>query len=245
MTVNIPAMAAGATGPTAAGAGAAGAVAWLRTRRGQVFVGVPVAVALAVVIGVLALAPGGGSSPGKLTPTGRPTAAGSRAASAVRTGATPTPTPQPPIGDACLVGTWQSHGNQTTTQYDGSTVTVTGGSGNVDHITAAGTDTDVYGPDTLPFYGTYEGSSLKQDTLGEDILSVHANPRTHVVTLVDRGWTEGSTNNYVYQGSNVSGIFTKPSSTPYKQGYKCTATTLTYTSAGKVVEVETRTSAVP
>jgi hypothetical protein len=235
-------------GPSAGTPAATGAAAWLRTRRGQVFVAVPVAVALVVVIAVLALVPRG--SPPKPTVTG----AATRSPVAVRTPTKPTPTTTPtstptpkplPVGDACLVGTWQSHGIQEDTTFRGATVLMTGASGNVDHITAAGTDTDVYGPGTLPLYGTYEGSTLQQDWQGEDVLSMHGNPRTHVMTLVDHGWTAGSTNKYVYQGANVGGQFDKPDSTPSNGPYTCTATTLTTYYKGKPFEVETRLSTKP
>jgi hypothetical protein len=160
--------------------------------------------------------------------------------------ATPTPTPKPPpIGDACLVGTWRDRGYHTTTTYNGVTVPMNGGADNVDHITASGTDTDVYGPNALPFYGTYNGSTLEMALQGEEKFSLQANPRTHQITRVDHGWTVSSSARYVYQGSTNTGTFGKPNSKPVTIGYRCTDSTLTYILKGKVNDVETRVSDKP
>ena len=159
---------------------------------------------------------------------------------------TPKPTPKPPpVGDACLVGTWRDHGYHTTTKYLSVAVPVSGGSGNVDHITASGTDTDVYGPDALPFFGTYNGSTLEEALQGEDMISLHATPRTHRAIKVDHGWTVGSTTKYTYQGSTNTGYFNKPDTMPATYSYSCTATTLTWALKGKVTDVESRVSNKP
>jgi hypothetical protein len=162
----------------------------------------------------------------------------------VRASTTRTPKP-PPVGDACLVGTWRDHGYQTTTTDNGTVVQLTGRSGNVDHISAAGTDSDVYGPTSLPFYGAYNGSTLEEALQGEDIVSLHANPQKHQVTEVDHGWTVNSTSKYVYQGSTNTGTLNKPSGKPVVYGYRCTASTLTWLLKGKVNDVETRVSNKP
>jgi hypothetical protein len=143
------------------------------------------------------------------------------------------------------VGTWRDHGYHTTTTYNGATVQLTGGSGNVDHITASGTDTDVYGPDVLPFYGTYNGSTLEEALQGEDMFSLHANPRNHQITKVDHGWTVSSSAKYVYQGSTNTGTFGKPDNKPVTSGYRCTASTLSWITKGKVTDVESRVSNKP
>ena len=250
MTISSPAVPGGKTGPEGqrppVGTEAAvGAGAWWRTRRGQLLVGVPVVAALAAVIGFLALAPGG---PGH--PAAQGTPASSHASAALRASTTPKPTPTPapkppPIGDACLVGTWQDRGYHTTTTWDGTTVQMVGGAGNLDHITAAGTDTDVYGPNALPFYGTYGGSTLEEALQGEEMFSLLANPRDHRITKVDHGWTVGSTSKYVYQGSTNNGTFNKPDTTPTSYSYSCTATTLTWAYRGKVADTESRVSTKP
>ena len=131
----------------------------------------------------LADRPAAGQGPGR--------AASPDGSAVLRASAKPTPKPSP-IGDACLVGTWRDHGYHTTTTYNGVTVQMTGGSGNVDHITASGTETDVYGSDALPFYGTYNGSTLEEELLDEDVSSLRANPRNHQITRVDHGWTVSS-----------------------------------------------------
>ena len=102
---------------------------------------------------------------------------------------TPKPAPKPPpVGDACLVGTWRDHGYHTTTKYNGVTVQLTGGSGNVDHITASGTDTDVYGPNALPFYGTYNGSTLEE---APRVKTLSACTRIRALTGSSRSITAG------------------------------------------------------
>jgi hypothetical protein len=235
-------------------AGTAAAAAFLRTRRGQLLAGVTAAVAVAVVVGVvLALAPSGATgNPAALNSS--PTAHGSGspfASAALRasTSATPTkpkPTPKPPpVGDACLIGTWRANGVHQTAKYDGVTVQMYGSEGNVDHIAASGVDTDVYGPDTFPEYGTYNGSSLEVDLQGEAKEIIHAYPAKHNASVLADGWTVGSTAKYVYQGSTTQGYFDKPSTKPITEGYRCTATTLVWTEKGKTVETETRVSTKP
>jgi Protein kinase domain len=227
-----------------------GSPAWWRTRRGQLAVAVPVVAALAALAGFLVAAPGGsashpaaGASPATVGLTASPQ--GSAVLRATPT-AKPTPAPKPPpVGDACLVGSWRDHGYHTTTTFDGATVALAGGSGNVDHITAAGVDTDVYGPDALPFYGTYNGSTLEEELLGEDLTSLRANPRNHQVIKVAQGWTVSSSAKYVYQGSTSTGTFDKPDSTPVTYTYRCTASTLTWTYKGKQTDVESRVSNQP
>ena len=205
----------------------------------------PVVAALAALIGFLVAAPGG--STGHPLAAGAASASGRPSASAVlRATATPKPTPKPPpVGDACLVGTWRDRGYHTTTTFDGATVPLSGGAGNVDHISAAGTDTDVYGPDALPFYGTYNGSSLEEALIGEDVVSLHANPRTHLVVKVDQGWTVSSSAKYVYQGNTNTATFNKPDGNPVTYGYRCTASTLTWILKGKVSDAESRVSDQP
>jgi hypothetical protein len=217
---------------------------WWRTWRGRLAVAVPVVAALAALIGFLAV-PGG---------SGHPSAKGSLAASrsasprasAGPSSARPKPVPKPPpIGDACLVGTWRDNGGHVTTTYNGTTVPMYGGAGDVDHIAASGTDTDLYGPSTFPSYGTYGGSTLAMEIQGEQTLTIHANPGKHQLTAVYNGWTVSSTIRYVYQGSTTDGTFNKPSPTPTTYSYRCTASTLTWIYQGKVNDTETRQSDQP
>jgi hypothetical protein len=250
MTISGLAAAGGAAGPGGqrppAGTGVA-AGAWWRTRRGQLAVGVPVAAALAAIIGFLAAAPGGSSGhPVALVTSSAHASASPRVSAVLSTSTTPKPAPKPPpIGDACLVGTWRDDGGHSTATYDGTTVQMTGEAGNVDHIAASGTDTDIFGPDTFPEYGTYNGNTLEVELQGEQMLTIHANPRKHELTYVNMGWTVGSSSKYVYQGSTTSGTFNKPSTAPVTEGYRCTATTFTWLLHGKVVDTETRLSTKP
>jgi serine/threonine protein kinase len=242
--------------PSAPGPGPAASPApaspWWRTRRGQLAVAVPVVAVLAALIVVLALAPGGskGHPAANSSPAAPGVSVSPRASAVLRASTKPTPKPKPapkppPIGDACLVGTWQDHGYHSTTTFNGATVQLSGGSGNADHIAASGTDTDVYGPASLPFYGTSNGSTLEEAIQGEDMLRLHANPRDHQIVKVDQGWTVGSTVKYVYQGSTTSGTFNQPDTTPTTFGYRCTASTLTWIYQGKVSDTETRASNKP
>ena len=77
------------------------------------------------------------------------------------------------------------------------------------------------------------------------VQNLRANPRTHLVVKVDQGWTVSSSAKYVYQGSTTSGTFGKPDTKPVTFGYRCTATTLTWISQGKVNDAETRVSDKP
>ena len=251
MTINGVAAAGGATGPDGqlppAGPGTA-AGAWWRTRRGQLAVGVPVVAALAAVIGFLALAPGGSAGPATArgASVSAPAPVGSHASPVLRASVKPKAAAKPPpVGDACVVGSWHDNGGHSTTTWDGTTVQVTGGTGNVDHIAASGTDTDVYGPDTFPSYGTYNGSTLEEEVQGEQLITIHVNPRNRQLSAVYHGWTVSSTVKYVYQGSTSTGYLPKPSPTPAIFGYRCTASTLTWIYQGKVNDTETRLSDTP
>lgn len=215
--------------------------AWWRTRRGQLAVAVPVVAALAAVIGFLAVSSGGPGHPAAQTSLAASHSASPRASAKPK----PKPAPPPPVGDACLVGTWRDNGGHSTTNYNGTSVPVSGSAGNLDHIAASGTDTDVYGPNVFPEYGTYDGSTLEVEIQGEQTITIHANPRKHQLTAVFNGWTVSSTSKYVYQGSTTSGTFGKPDTKPVTFGYRCTAATLTWISQGKVNDAETRVSDTP
>jgi hypothetical protein len=214
---------------------------------------VSAAVAVAVVVGVvLALAPGGSTgNPAALRSSAAGGSASPLASAALRASTSPSPTKPkatpkpPPVGDACLIGTWRANGSHQTAKYNGTTVQMYGSEGNVDHIAASGVDTDIYGPDTFPEYGTYNGNSLEADLQGEAKEIIRAHPSKHNASVLADGWTVGSTAKYVYQGSTSQGYFDPPSKTPTTEGYRCTATTLTWTEKGKTVETETRISTKP
>jgi serine/threonine protein kinase len=157
--------------------------------------------------------------------------------------ASPPPKP-PPVGDACLVGTWRDGGYDTTTTYNGTTVTMHGAAGNIDYISASGTDENTYGARAAPLYGTYQGSTLEEIYKGTATSEIRANPQTHTAAITDRGWTSGSTNSYVYQGKTTTGYFNKPTGKADKFSYSCTATTLKWTIDGQT-DSETRISSTP
>jgi serine/threonine protein kinase len=159
-------------------------------------------------------------------------------------GLSPSPPKPPAVGDACLIGTWRDGGFDTTTTYNGTTVTMRGAGGNLDHISASGTDQDVYGTGTAPLYGTYQGSSLEEIYKGSVVTQIRADPATHTAAVVDRGWSPGSTNTYVYKGQTTTGYFNKATGTPQKSSYSCTATTLKWTTGGQT-DAETRVSTTP
>jgi Protein kinase domain len=241
VTVGHPLAAAG--GPAAPNPTLRLATGWWRTRRGQLAVALPVLVALAVAADLLVSAHHG--TGGQASGLQSPLAHTSVSAAAARSTAKPTPTPPPPIGDACLVGTWLSGSYQQAAYYEGTKVETTGGAGTLDHIAADGTDTETLGSDTLPFYGTYEGSSLEVEIEATDIQTMHANPQKRQVVQVDHGDTTGSTVQYVYNATTISAVFRAPDTTPVTYGYTCTATTLTWTLNGKLTETETRQPATP
>jgi hypothetical protein len=209
---------------------------------------VPVVAALAAVIGFLVAAPSGpsGHAAALGTSASARASASPRASALLRASAKPAPDPAPPpVGDACLVGSWRDDGGQATAIYNGTTVQMTGEAGNVDHIAASGTDTDIFGPDVLPEYGTYHGNPLEVELQGEQMLTLRANLGKHELTYVNMGWTVGSSSKYVYQGSTTSGTFSKPSTAPVTENYRCTATTFTWLLHGKAVDTETRLSTRP
>jgi len=150
----------------------------------------------------------------------------------------------PPVGDACLIGTWRDGGYDTSTTWQGTTVIMHGAGGNLDHISASGTDEDVYGPGTAPLYGTYQGHTLEQIDKGTAVQVIRASPGTHTASVVARGWASGSTDTYVYQGQTTAGTFGKATGTADKFSYACTATALRWTYEGQV-DSEARVSSTP
>jgi hypothetical protein len=203
---------------------------------------VVVAAAAGAYLGLRPHGSSGSPGPGPTKPVGLAGAATSEAPSHT---ATPSPTAKPPaIGDTCLIGTWRDGGYDTPTNYNGTTVTMHGAGGNLDHISAAGVDTDVYGSGSVPLYGTYNGNTLEEIYKGTVRQTIRADPRTHIATVVGLGWTAGSTNTYIYQGQTTAGSFDKPTGKPAKVSYTCTAATLTWNFDG-TVDAESRVSATP
>ena len=98
-----------------------------------------------------------------------------------------------------------------------------GAGGNLDHISASGADSDVYGSGIAPFYGTYQGNTLEEIDKGTVKQTIRADPRTDTAMVIALGWTAGSTNTYIYQGQTTAGTFGKPTGKPEKLSYSCTA----------------------
>jgi len=191
-----------------------------RGTRALLLVGVPVVLVAAAIGGYLA------SSGGSTHTTTLP------------------PTP-PPVGDSCLVGTWRDSSYNDSTTWDGTTVFLTGGAGNLDHIFPSGTDEDTYGSYSDPFLGTYEGSTLQVNYNGTRVSTIRAMPRTHQATITTSGWTSGSAPTFTYQGNVSTGTFNQDASSTSTVTYQCSATTLTWLSDGTVNDTETRVSTSP
>ena len=146
------------------------------------------------------------------------------------------------VGDACLIGTWRDGGDAFSTDWYGHLVRVSGGAGNIDHISADGSDDDAWGT-SAPFYGTYEGKTLKMVERGDHLSKIKATQKDHQLTSTDEGWTSGSYVSYLYDGKTVAGQFSKVN--PWGASYSCTATTLKWFSKNSLVDTETRISKTP
>lgn len=146
------------------------------------------------------------------------------------------------VGDSCLVGTWHDNQGFFSTLWNGQKVKLHGGGGDIDHISADGTDHDNW-MHSKPSYGTYQGYRLKETVRGHNLLRFHK-VAAHKLRNVELGWSSGSTNKYVYRGSHYTGYLNQSgTSASY---YRCNATTLTWTTKkGKVLGTETRLSRTP
>jgi hypothetical protein len=143
------------------------------------------------------------------------------------------------VGDACLIGTWKDGVGTESTDWDGHLVPLRGGAGNVDHISADGTDDDAWDT-SAPFYGTYDKKTLKMVKRGDDLSQIQATPNDHKVTVTEKGWTSGSYVTYSYNRRNMSGHYNKTN--PWSASYSCTSTTLKWIYNNKVIDTETRIS---
>jgi hypothetical protein len=222
-------------------------------RRRAVAIGGVVVLALLIVGGYLVGSSGVGASgrnPGSAAAGSRaPTNAPTRATIAGATGhaaASPRPSASPPpVGDACLIGTWRDGAGAATTTWNHVTVPIRGGAGNVDHIHASGTDTDVFDTSTAPYYGTYDGSTLEVTEFGTSVSTIRATRSTHQATFTSGGWTSGSTVTFMINGGTYDGHFNPATDEVSTVGYRCSPTKLVWLSGGKVTNTETRVSTVP
>jgi hypothetical protein len=151
---------------------------------------------------------------------------------------------RPAIGDSCLVGTWHDNAGKTTTNWDGHTVKMHAGGGDVDHIFASGIDKDNW-QSSKPIVGKYQGHKLTEQIRGHNKVRFAARPNAHPakLTITELGWTAKSSNRFVYRGQHSTGYLNQ--SGTIASTYRCTSTTLTYLMKGKVVSTETRVSTKP
>lgn len=147
--------------------------------------------------------------------------------------------PRPKGLDSCLVGTWHDHAGPSSTRWNGHLVKMHYRGGDIDHIARSGVDHDnwVHAKRSV---GTYQGSQLTELIRGHNLLTFKqaGKGRLHVT---EDGWSNDSTNTYVYQGQHSTGIL-NPSG-HWTDYYRCTAHKLSWLSrSGKVLSTETRRS---
>jgi hypothetical protein len=151
----------------------------------------------------------------------------------------------PPLGNTCLVGTWHDNGGWTSTQWNGSQVSLQAGGGDVDHIASTGLDTDSFAK-AKPAVGTYRKHRLTQRVHGTNSLQLRATGHGKHAKLryVEKGWTAASSIHFAYHGHHTTGYLSQEGVHSYH--YTCTAKKLTiFGHKGNVLETETRTSRKP
>ncbi|MGO8958672.1 MAG: hypothetical protein ACLQFR_15070 [Streptosporangiaceae bacterium] len=147
------------------------------------------------------------------------------------------------LGHACLVGTWRDNGGLTSTQWDGHTVAMRGGAGNLDHISASGKDHDFWGSKAKPYYGKYLGHTLKEVIRGRNTITISGKASSDKLRLTEDGWSRGSTNTYTYEGHTYSGYLNQHGT--FTQYFRCTADKLTWRSTKRITDTESRISRKP
>jgi hypothetical protein len=148
----------------------------------------------------------------------------------------------PAVGDSCLVGTWHDNGGKTTTQWNGKTVKMRTGGGDVDHISASGIDHASWATSKVEV-GKVRGHRLTERIRGHNKVRILANPHAHTVVYTELGWTPKSSNRYVYLGKHSKGYLNQTGK--FTTHYHCSATKLIFRSKGKAVDTETRLSTKP
>jgi len=147
-------------------------------------------------------------------------------------------------GHSCLVGTWRDDGGLTSTTWDGHTVAMHGGAGNLDHISANGTDHDSWGSKSKPLYGKYRGHTLREVIRGRNTITIRGKAHSDKLRLTEDGWSSGSTNTYTYEGHTYSGYLNQ--SGTFTEYFRCTAHKLTWRSNKLIfTDAETRISRKP
>jgi hypothetical protein len=147
------------------------------------------------------------------------------------------------IGDSCLIGTWRDGEGHNSTRWNGQQVSMYGGGGDIDHMSASGTDEDTWGVESKPLYGTYQGHALKEMIRGYNTLAIHAMKSGHRLSVTEDGWSAASTNRFVYEGRRYSGYLSQHGTTYYN--YECTASKFKLVEGNRTVDRETRISRIP
>jgi hypothetical protein len=134
---------------------------------------------------------------------------------------------------------------RTSTKWNGTTVVMHAGGGDVDHITKSGIDHDSWAK-SAPLVGRFRGHPLTETVRGVNKLSIHAGKVAHhaSLTMTELGWTSTSTNRYVYRGHHSKGYLNQTG--VHIVRYRCSSTTLTFLGhRGHVIGTETRLSDKP
>jgi hypothetical protein len=147
------------------------------------------------------------------------------------------------IGDSCLVGTWRDGKEHGSIKWDGHTVAMDGGGGEIDHISANGTDEQTWGTKSKPFYGEYKGHTLKEMLRGHNTLTIHATKSGHKISVTEDGFSAGSTNRYVYEGRTYSSYLSQHGTAYYN--YECGVSKFKWRDKHRTVDSEARISKIP
>ena len=144
-------------------------------------------------------------------------------------------------GDSCLIGTFRVQSTHIPFTIKGKKVTLSGGAGIEEHISAAGTDRTVF-TGSKPFLATYRKHQLKVTLTGSGTASIHSNSAHTTVTSGRLHSAAGIKIDASYDGNTDKSV--ERHSAGGTEHFSCTATKLVETS-GKVKTVEVRLSRKP
>jgi len=147
------------------------------------------------------------------------------------------------LGDSCLVGTWRDGAGSSSTTWDGHYVALRGGGGDIDHISANGTDEDTWGARAKPLYGIYQGHTLKEILHGQNILAIHVTRPGHL-SVTESGWSAGSTDKFIYEGRAYPASLDRRGGKNY-YAYECTRHKFKWRVKNRTVDREARISGTP
>jgi hypothetical protein len=146
-------------------------------------------------------------------------------------------------GQACLVGTWLNDGGTTATTFQGHTITMHGGKGDIDHIVRSGADSDIFGSKSKSLRGSYKHHTLFEVIRGTNRFTLTAVKNTHKVRWVEHGWTKASRNTFTYRSHKHRGTFAQRGTFIFT--YTCSAHKLVLRQGKAYVDTETRLSRPP